>query len=399
MQITKTEYNEEFMEKWKIEKTTSEKISEELKKHLKMFSRILNNTLRVKNFEVYMKGLLSPLKRKSIEPIALEYMGESGVRTLQNFITDSKISDEEIQEKYQAELSAAINSGNGMLSVDPSEFVKKGKKSAGVKRQYCGRLGKIENCQSVVFAAYAGERGYGIIDRELYIPQEWFDDEHKEIREKCGIGEEKKFKTKNEIALEMINEIVEKKIYNIKWFGCDGALGCDHGFIDGLPKSAYYFVSVHNDERVFLPAQSSPAAVKTLAENDAFAWEKVGFDGSKGVAYSDVKVIRCNAVRTSDKNIPVRHDDVWLYIRRFPNGDTRYFLSNAPSDIPADELHEAATLRWPIEQCFEECKSELGMAHFEGRSYNGFMRHLLFVMIAHFFCTNLRLTLKKTAFP
>jgi len=130
-----------------------------------MFREILNNTLRVKNFGVYTKGLLSPLKRKSIEPIALEYMGESGVRTLQNFITDSKFSDEEIQKKYQEELSVSINRGKGMLSIDPSEFVKKGKKSAGVKRQYCGRLGKVENCQSV---AYAGERGYGIIDRELY---------------------------------------------------------------------------------------------------------------------------------------------------------------------------------------------------------------------------------------
>jgi len=93
----------------------------------------------------------------------------------------------------------------------------------------------------------------------------------------------------------MINEIVDKKIYNIKW------LGCDHGFIDGLPKTACYFVSVHNDERVFLPGQPSPTTVKTLTENDAFAWKKVGFDGSKGTAYSDVKIIRCNAVRTNEK--------------------------------------------------------------------------------------------------
>jgi SRSO17 transposase len=103
-----------------------------------------------------------------------------------------------------------------MLSVDPSEFVKKGKDSAGVKRQYCGRLGKIENCQSVVFAAYAGENGYGILDRELYIPKEWFEDEYKERREKCGIDDDKKFRTKNEIALELIKEITDKNILNIK---------------------------------------------------------------------------------------------------------------------------------------------------------------------------------------
>ena len=117
------------------------------------------------------------------------------------------------------------------------------------------------------------------------------------------------------------------------------------------------------------------------------------------MVYSDIKIIRCNAVRTNDKNQTVSHHAVWLYIRRYPNGDTKYFLTNAPDNIQPQELHEAATLRWPIEQCFEECKSHLGMADFEGRSYNGFMRHLLFVMIAHFFSTSLRLTLKKTIFP
>jgi SRSO17 transposase len=158
-------------------------------------------------------------------------------------------------------------------------------------------------------------------------------------------------------------------------------------------------VSVHNDERVFLPDAAKPTTVKTLAENDDFAWEKVGFDGSKGFSYSNVKIIRCNSVRTNPKGATAKHDEVWLYIRRFPNGDTRYFLTNAPASMPAHELHDAATLRWPIEQCFEECKSCLGLAHFEGRSYNGFLRHILFVMIAHFFATSLSIELKKNAFP
>jgi SRSO17 transposase len=399
MQITKTEYKPELLENWKADKSTEESISEELQKYLSMFNEIFNYTLRAKNFGVYIKGLLSPLKRKSVEPIALEYMGASGVRTLQNFVTGSNFNDNLIHEKYQQQLSAAITSPNGMLSVDPSEFVKKGEMSAGVQRQYCGRLGKVENCQSVVFAAYAGENGYGIIDRELYIPEKWFDDEHKEKREKCGISNKTEFKTKNEIALELINEIVDKKLLSIKWFGCDAALGCDHNFIDSLPKSAYYFVAVPCGERIFPPNETKPTTVKALAENSSFTWEKVGFDGSKGVAYSDIKMIRANAVRTNDKNAPVKADDVWLYVRRYQNGDTKYFLTNAPENMPTEELHEAATLRWPIEQCFEECKSHLGMADFEGRSYNGFMRHLLFVMIAHFFSTSLRLTLKKTIFP
>jgi SRSO17 transposase len=392
MQITQTEYNAELLTKWKRASTTLDEINNHLDMYVEKFREILNNVTREKHFEVYIKGLLSKLQRKTIEPIALEYMGVEGVRSLQTFMTRSNFDDAAMLEKYQLEASSVLNCANGMLSVDPSEFVKKGKHSVGVKRQYCGRLGKIENCQSVVFAAYAGSTGYGLLERELYIPSEWFSEEYKEKLEKCGIPEEKEFKTKNEIALEMIDEIVSRDILNIKW------IGCDHNFIDSLPKSTYYFVSVPNNERIFLPNETSPTTVKTLAENNDFVWERVGFEGSKGIAYSDVKIIRCKSVRTNDKNKTVKHDDVWLYIRRYANGDTKYFLTNSPEDTPTHELHEAATLRWSIEQCFEECKSNLGMADFEGRSYNGFLRHLLFVMIAHFFGTSLRISLKKTAF-
>lgn len=87
--------------------------------------------------------------------------------------------------------------------MDGSDFVKKGKNSIGVKRQYCGRLGKVESCQAGVFAAYAGENGYGIVDRELYLPKEWLDEEHAELRKKCQVPEDKTFKTKNEIALSI----------------------------------------------------------------------------------------------------------------------------------------------------------------------------------------------------
>jgi len=249
-----------------------------------------------------------------------------------------------------------------------------------------------------VFAAYASDVGYGIVDRELYFPKEWFDDEHEELRKKCQVPDDKEFKTKNEIALDMINKTMAQNIFEIKWIGCDGAFGCDHDFIDALPKTAYYFAAVKKNERVFLPDSDVPQTVESLAKDNSFTWETVGFEGSKGTLYSDIKIIRCFSCR-SVKNTPVCRDEIWLYIRRYHNGDTRYFLSNAPSDISHDQLHEAATLRWPIEQCFEECKTELGMADFEGRSYKGFLRHLLFVMIAHFFGTSLRLELKKTTSP
>ena len=142
-----------------------------------------------------------------------------------------------------------------------------------------------------------------------------------------------------------------------------------------------------------------PIQVITIAEDESIPWEKVAlFEGSKGTVFAEVKYLRCVSCRaaTSYRNYPYPQDDIWLYIRRYENNDVKYFVSNAPAGISAGELHEASALRWSIEQCFEECKSYLGMGHFEGRSYPGFLRHLLFVMIAHFFITNLRLELKKT---
>jgi SRSO17 transposase len=398
MQITKTEYNMSLLEKWKSDTLTPAMISEKLSEFLGMFNGLWGNSTRIKNFTVYIKGLLSNIKRKSIEPIALEHMGESGVRTLQNFITRSNFEDEKILKFYQEQLAVTTNAPNGMLSVDGSDFPKKGKKSVGVKRQYCGRLGKVENCQAGVFSAYASNGGYGIVDRELYLPKDWFDDEHEALRKECQIPDGKEFKTKNEIALDMIKRIMDKNIFHIKWIGCDAAFGCDHDFIDALPNIACYFATIKKNERVFLPGCDAPQTVESLAKDDNFNWEKAGFEGSKGTIYSDVKIIRVFSCRTI-KDTPTRREEIWLYIRRYSNGDTRYFLSNAPESITHDQLHEAVTLRWPIEQCFEECKTELGMADFEGRSYNGFLRHLLFVMIAHFFGTNLRLEFKKTISP
>jgi SRSO17 transposase len=287
-----------------------------------------------------------------------------------------------------------------MLSSDGSDFVKKGKHSAGVKRQYCGRLGKVDNCQAGVFVAYASKLGYGLVDRELYLPKEWLGETHGELRKKCGIPDTKAFKTKNQIALDMIHKAAAKNIFDIKWIGCDAAFGCDHAFVDALPKSAYYFVGTNCKERVFLPDTELLRSVKELADNDDFPWQKIGLAGSKGTVNSDVKIIRRFACRThGNKNIARQHDEIWLYIRRYKNGDTKYYLTNAPKSIDYQEPHEAVQLRWPIEQCFEECKSYLGMADFEGRSYNGFLRHLPLVMIAHFFGTSLRLELKKTAYP
>ena len=421
MQLTRTEYSKELLEKWRNEEVTESKITELLYKYVRSYDAVITNKTQRIHFENYLTGLMSNLDRKSIEPIALSITGEKGVRPLQQFMTRSTLTDETVLYKYRELIGSTTASNNGMLSVDGSDFLKKGKNSVGVSRQYCGRVGKTENCQAGVFCAYAGENGYGIVDRDIYLPESWFAPDHEGLRQKCEVPKDLVFRTKNEIALIMLQSAVNSDKFNVKWIGCDAAFGCDHDFIDALPERAWYFAGTNSRELVFLsipemvmpeqPAKGrrykhevpsvAPVQVKTVAFDESIPWQRVMlFEGSKGSVYADIKCLRCISCRTKTKfgNYVQPHVDVWLYIRRYENNDIKYFLSNAPQTISIAELHEAATLRWPIEQCFEECKSYLGMDHFEGRSYSGFLRHLLFVMIAHFFVTSLRLELKKTVY-
>ena len=173
---------------------------------------------------------------------------------MRQFFSRSPFDEQPLLDIYQELLSRQIGVAGRMVSVDDTSFVKKGKHSVGVKRQYCGRLGKTENCQSGVFLAYAGDKGYGLMDYELYIPQEWFSDEFAQLREQCHIPEGSTFSTKNEIARHMINQVIGSGQFHIQWVGCDTAYGNDHTFLDGLdlPKGVWYFAATNAKEQVFL---------------------------------------------------------------------------------------------------------------------------------------------------
>ena len=118
-----------------------------------------------------------------------------------------------------------------MLSVDDTSFVKKGTHCIGVKRQYCGSLGKRENCQVGVFLSYAGDSGYGLVDYDLYIPEEWYQDLYQDLRTRCRLPEQRHFLTKNQIAQDLLNHAFETGRFQAQWIGCDAAYGCDHAFL------------------------------------------------------------------------------------------------------------------------------------------------------------------------
>jgi SRSO17 transposase len=141
-----------------------------------------------------------------------------------------------------------------MLTLDSSEQVKSGKESAGVARQYCGRLGKVENCQSGVFVGYVGDKGHRLLDARLYLPQKWFEDNSAERREKTGIPKDLTFESKPQIAGLMIRNLDRSGLFPAKWIGCDATFGMDREFLEGLPQGRFYFASIRTNLHVLTSA-------------------------------------------------------------------------------------------------------------------------------------------------
>lgn len=177
------------------------------------------------------------------------------MRRLQDFITNYSWDHEGMLGAYQQAVTGLIcapGGDEGMLNVDSSEFAKKGKESVGVARQYCGNLGKVENCQSGVFLGYAGERGYGLLDCRLYLPQKWLTEEYAERRRKCQIPHEVEFLTKIQIARELIRKVDEGGFLRPRWVGCDCTFGSSWEFLDEVGHRYWYFANVHSNTPVWL---------------------------------------------------------------------------------------------------------------------------------------------------
>ncbi|HZK26068.1 MAG TPA: IS701 family transposase [Thermoclostridium sp.] len=400
--------------------TTEEvmQLGEMLEDYLSSYSECYGHIGQRRNCEGFIKGVLSDVRRKSIEPIALEYFGEKGVRPMQIFFKDSPMDDEKMLKIYQERLASMIADPNGMINTDGSDFPKKGKKSVGVQRQYCGSHGKTENCQAGVFVGYSSGKGYGLVDLSLFLPEKWCSDEYKDLRKECKVPEDIEFKSKIEIALELIGDAFDSGKFPAKWIGCDSFFGRSKEFLDSLPEDIYYFASIPENLLVFIEmpdvgipqnkgwgrkctkerALTDPVKVSSIAADTSIPWRRVILgEGSKGPIVADVKVLRVIDVEDTGGKTYLPSIEQWLYIRRYEDGTIKCSFSNAPEDIPLEELHKAATMRWPIEQCFKECKNYLGMGGYEARSWPAWHRHMLLVMVAHLFIIELRFNFKKNS--
>lgn len=370
------------------------------------------------NFFRYMVGQFSDIERKSIEPIAINVLNGQ-VRSMQRFVSDTYWDEKKILHKYRSMINEDLGSPNGVVIFDESGFVKKGDDSAGVGKQYCGTVGKVENCQVGVFAAYASLYGYCLLDRRLFIPEKWFTDEYAERRNKCRFPDELEFKTKPQLAIDMFEQLVEQQSVPFKYIVADSIYGNSPEFLEAIENRVdiTYFVSVPNDTLCWLQqpitrkktykyagetrsktivdtTEKKPLPFKTIAHNmnEYFWYRRRVSEGTKGpIEYEFTK----RRVILAKDGLPWKH--VWLIIKRTisEKPDYAFYISNAPLSTRLKKFVWLSGIRWAIEQCFEETKTELGMDHYELRKLPGWYHHMLTSMLAHFFLWHIKIRLGK----
>ena len=368
------------------------------------------------NFFQYMVGQLSELERKSIEPIALT-VEDGKVRSMQRFVSDVVWDEPRMIHKYRNMVNDDMGDSNGVAIFDETGFVKKGDDSVGVAKQYCGTVGKVENCQVGVFVAYASPQGYTLLDKRLFIPEKWFAEDYVARRKKCQVPEDLEFKTKPQLAVEMLQELQNQKSLPFKYIVADCLYGNSPKFIEAAESCVgkIYFVSIPSDTQCWLKkpvtitkkykykgkvyskmvlekTEKKPITVEILAKNlnDYFWYRRKVSEGTKGpIEYEFTK----RQVILSKNGPPWK--TVWLVMKRTieDNPSYYYYISNAPVSTRLKTFVWLSGMRWPIEQCFEETKTELGMDHYEVRKYPGWNHHILTCMLAHFFLWHLKIRL------
>jgi SRSO17 transposase len=360
----------------------SKEMNEEFNSLMNKIAPSFYGELGFTNAQNYIRGLLGTSKRKNGWQLA-EYLGESKPYKLQQFIYRGAYSASEIRDKNREYIGEKIGESEGVLVADDTGFIKQGKKSCGVQRQYSGTLGKVGNCQVGVFLTYAGSKGHAPIDRRLYIPKEWIADNKR--RTEAGIPEELEFQTKPEQALEMIQEATAGGL-PYKWVTGDSAYGDYRGMRQWLEKNEKcYVLCVSAKESVWKESQKATvgSVLKNLASEKWF--ESSCGEGSKGARVYDWTVIEIE----SDWRPAIFGEvsDGWkrvMLVRRSKSDitDMQAYICYAPKDTPDSKLVEVAGTRWTVETCFRESKGEVGLDQYEVRSYVGWYNHISFACIA-----------------
>jgi SRSO17 transposase len=323
----------------------------------------------------YLKGLLGDAERKNGWQVA-EYLGEDRPYGVQHLLGRADWDADAVRDDLRAYVTEHLGDPRGVLIVDETGFLKKGTKSAGVQRQYSGTAGRIENCQIGVLLAFAGPKGRAFLDRELYLPQEWADDRAR--RREAKVPESVRFATKPALALRMLERALDGGV-EAAWVTADEVYGCDGKLRQALEKRRQpYVLAVRSDQAVCVGFEQLRAR-EVVAYAPAEAWQRLGVgDGSKGPRVYDWACLRVNCPQPAEFQR-------WLLVRRRVAApeELAYYLCGGPPATTVAELAQAAGARWAVEECIEAAKGEVGLDHYEVRSWVGWYRHITLALFAH----------------
>jgi SRSO17 transposase len=336
----------------------------------------------------YLLGLLSVVERKNSWQLA-EVAGNATPYGIQHLLGRANWDADAVRDELRGYVVEHLADDESIMIVDETGFIKKGEGSVGVKRQYTGTVGKRENCQVGVFLAYASCRGQAFIDRELYLPEEWVED--KERRERAGVPEEVGMRTKPELAKAMLQRALDAGL-KAAWVVADSVYGDsrrlgmfledkEQPYVLGVSGKAYVWAGLRQ-HRVGEVLEALGRG--ELLPEEGFRRISVG-DGSKGPRLYDWLRLALNP--------PMQEGfQRWLVVRRSiedPEELTAYTVF-APEGTTLEELARVAGSRWRVEKGFEEAKGEVGLSHYEVRSWHGWYRHITLALFAHAFLAAIR---------
>jgi SRSO17 transposase len=366
----------------------------------------------------YCLGLVLPGERKSVEPMAAKTAPartSAQHQSLLHFVGVASWSDEKVLSKVWEMVLPEIERHGPIEAwiIDDTGFPKQGSHSVGVARQYCGQLGKKDNCQVAVSLSIANHHASLPVGYRLYLPQDWAQDDRR--RSKAGVPEDICFMTKQEIALEQLRWACEAGLPRGVVLA-DTAYGSDGKFRAGITALGLtYLAGIQAQTLVWLPGTPQPPRTRPLkngrrGEVDLISVKELAIGLSKK-AWRTIKWREGSAewlssrfarvrVRVGDRRLlPASHIEEWLLIE-WPDGEdepTRYWLSQFPEGITFDRLVDLTKLRWRIERDYQELKQEVGLGHYEGRGWRGFHHHATLCIAAYGFLVSERETIPPSA--
>jgi SRSO17 transposase len=370
-------------------------VQQRMKKFVRPFADLLRQPAQRAHAADYLSGLVSDLERKNVESIA--YRHDQDRRNLQHFIGSAEWDPQPLFMELARQVGKQVGESDGVIVFDPSGFPKQGRQSVGVARQWCGRLGKLDNCQIAIYMGYVTRLDHALVNTRLYLPEEWTRDRVR--RKAAGVPRSVRFQTRHAQALEMLEE--QGHLLPHTWVAGDDEMG----------RTSEFRKNLHDRDEQYLLAVPSNTAIRDLEATpppygghgsnpktpfvqvhkwrdavDANQWSRIRVrDAEKGPL--EIEVVACR-VQAKIKRRIMPYDEMLVIIRSLDEaGVTKYdyYLANAPDNTPLQEFARVSVAAHRIEEAIKRGKSEAGLSDYEVRNWRGWHHHQVLSLMATWF--------------